>query len=226
MGLWLSAAAGMNINCRLLRRVQLVVEESVQIPHQLQLLSNARRWLTSGRRSMQMGPDQAANHELWIFFADHDRGGNAVLHESKDKLHLSTVLDALARTSPILDLLICCCRGDPRPSQIQQQFPSPLLLQIKARKYECNKTILYFEFLSPLLLQIKTREMNCKIFLYFKFSADSRIYVSMYLCTMGPAANKLRSSSSSHHHLRIENSVSCSCWSIELHKLFLSSALI
>jgi hypothetical protein len=171
---------------------------------------------------MQMGPDQAANHELWIFFADQDRGGNAVLHEFKDKLHLSTVLDDLARTSPILDLLICCCcccRGDPRPSQIQRQFPSPLLLQIKTRKYECNKTILYFKFLSPLLLQIKTWEMNFSLFRIFCWQLD--------LCIMGRATNKLRSSSSSsHHHLRIENSVSCSCWSIELHKLFLSSALI
>jgi hypothetical protein len=154
---------------------------------------------------MQMGPDQAANRELWIFFAHHDRGGNEVLHEFKDKLHLSIVLDDLARTSPILDLLICCCRADPRPSQIQRQFPSPLLLQIKTRKYECNKTILYFKFLSPLLLQIKTREMNCNIFLYFKFSADSRIYVSMYhgaCCKQASFFFFFQSSSSKNWNLR------------------------
>lgn len=152
---------------------------------------------------MQMGPDQAANHELWLFFADHDRGGNAVLHKFKDKLHLSTVLDDLDRTSPILDLLICCCccRGDPRPSQIQRHFPSPLLLQIKTRNYECNKTILYFKFLSPLLLQIKTWEMN---FLYFKFSADSRIYVSMYhgACCKQASFFFFQSSSSKNWKLR------------------------
>jgi hypothetical protein len=155
----------------------------------------------------------------------------AVLHEFKDKLHLSTVLDDLTRTSPILDLLICCCRGDPRPSQIQRQFPSPLLLlQIKTRKYECNKTILYFKLLSPRLLQIKTREMNCKIFLYFKFSADSRIYVSMY---HGASCKQpsfffffffFQSSASKDWKLR--ELLMLIDRSIELHKLFLSSALI
>jgi hypothetical protein len=146
----------------------------------------------------------------------------AVLHEFKDKLHLSTVLDDLTRTSPILDLLICCCRGDPRPSQIQRQFPSPLLLlQIKM-----NATKQFS--ISNFWVRVFYRSRQGKwIVRFFSISNFLLTAGSMYLCIMGPAANKLRSSpSSSHQHLRIENSVSCSCWSIELHKIFLSSALI
>jgi hypothetical protein len=173
---------------------------------------------------MQMGPDQAANHELWIFFADHDRGGNAVLHEFKDKLHLSTVLDDLARKSPILDLLICCCC---RGVLDQVRFNGSFRVRFFFRSRQGNMNATKQFSISNFWVRFFYRSRQGKwIVRFFSISNFLLTAGSMYLCIMGPAANKLRSSSSSHHHLRIENSVSCSCWSIELHKLFLSSALI